>query len=102
MTRAVIELANEIDFAMSKLSKAIAGAAYNPKGKEMAFRIRISERLLGSHRGPADDYRGSSFIETEDWARRIRKEKAKGEIMRQLNRIYLKKLRTFLKNQTKE
>lgn len=76
MTRAVIELANEIDFAMSKLSKAIAGAAYNPKGKEMAFRINDYSVVIEGRR---------MIIVGADT-----EEKAK-EIMRQLNRIYLKK-----------
>jgi len=40
VTRAVIELAKEIDYAMPVLSRAIKGAAYNPEGKEMAFRIQ--------------------------------------------------------------
>jgi hypothetical protein len=40
VTRAVIELVKEIDYAMPVLSKAIEGAAYNPDGKEMAFRIK--------------------------------------------------------------
>jgi hypothetical protein len=40
VTRAVIELVKEIDYAMPVLSKTIAGAAYNPEGKEMAFRIQ--------------------------------------------------------------
>jgi hypothetical protein len=40
VTRAVIELTDEINFAMPKLSKAIEGAAYNPEGREMAFRIQ--------------------------------------------------------------
>jgi hypothetical protein len=51
MTRAVIELAKDINQVMPKLSKVINGCAYDPEGHSLGFRVEdysvvINEREM--------------------------------------------------------
>jgi hypothetical protein len=50
MTRVVVELAHDINYAMPALSKAIAGCAYSPLGNEMGFRVEDCSVVVNDRR----------------------------------------------------
>jgi hypothetical protein len=68
MTRAVIQLSNDISNNMPRLSGLIEGCAYNPEAKLMAFRFKNMTVRVESRQINIDHIEDEKMVQTfMDW-----------------------------------